>query len=63
MEQIMNEIRYPTVAQGFINRETIKAAIPKQIQEGLHICQAKQINITTNEEIRMPNCTDTIWTT
>ncbi len=31
----MNEIRYPTVAQGYINRETIKAAIPKQILEGL----------------------------
>ena len=63
MEQMMNEIRYPTIAQGFINREAIKAAIPKQILEGLQICQARQINILTNQEIRMPNCTDTTWTT
>ncbi len=42
MEKIINEIRYPLVAQGFINRETIKAAIPKQILEGLQICQERQ---------------------
>jgi hypothetical protein len=29
IEQMMNESRYPTVAQSFINRETRKAAIPK----------------------------------
>jgi hypothetical protein len=42
MEQIINEIRYPSVAQGLKNRETIKAAIPKQILEGLQICQDKK---------------------
>jgi hypothetical protein len=45
----MNEIRYPTVAQGFINREIIKAAILTQILEGLQICQAR--NIIENEKI------------
>jgi hypothetical protein len=63
MEQIMNEIRYPTVTQGFINRETIKPAMPKQILEGLQICQTRHIITIRNEEIRMPNCTGTVWTT
>ena len=63
MEQMIQKIKYPTVAQDFINRETIKTAIPKQILEGLQICQARNINIITNEEIRMPNSTDTIWAT
>jgi hypothetical protein len=49
MEQMMNYIRYPTVAQGFINRDTIKAAIQKQILEGLQICQARDINIINKQ--------------
>jgi hypothetical protein len=58
----MDEIRYPTIAKAFINRDSIKAAIPKQILKGLQIYQARNINIITNEVIRMPNRIDTVWT-
>ena len=43
---IINGINKPTIGAGFINRETIKRNIPKQIQDGFTICQTKYISIT-----------------
>jgi hypothetical protein len=51
------------VEKSWKNIKTIKAALPKQILEDLQVCQVRIINIITNEEIRMPNCTETVWTT
>ena len=58
MEKIISEINFPVVAGGFLNRETIKRGIPKEILEGLNICRVRNINIINNDELKLPNYKD-----
>ena len=40
----------------------IRRKIPEILKEGYLICKNKNISIVTGNEIRLPNCNDTVWT-
>ncbi len=60
---MINEINYPTIAGGYLNNAVIKDRIPKQIFKGKDMCRAKGVNIAVGNEITLPNCTNSSWTT
>ena len=65
MEQITNEILYPTLAiqEGYLNRRTIKDDIPTQILKGLRMCRENGMQCIPGEDTKIPNCANTKWTT
>ena len=47
--------------EGFLNNAKIKERIPKEVFKGMDICRENGLNLVVNNEITMPNCTNSSW--
>ena len=65
MDKVINETLYPTILirAGILIRITIKDNIPPQILRGLQMCRQNGIQCIPGDDIKLPNFTNTKWTT
>ena len=59
---MINEINFARVAGNFLNSKAIKEKIHRRLFWVLEICKAMGINLVSNNDIKMSNCTDTSCT-
>lgn len=63
MSEMIEELMHQRIAGGYLNRETIRRHIPREVVEGYNICITGHINLFINDDIKLPSCNRTAWTT